>query len=74
MERGGSELLKIALYDAEFMEDLFPSISHSRSTMGLLVAGDIDGPYTAVDSGSLPMVVHDSGSGTNIHVIVRKNG
>ena len=42
--------------------------------MEFLVAGDIGGHSTVVDSGSSLMVVDDSGSSTSIHVTVRKSG
>ena len=73
-ERIGGELLDLASYDVGFLDDAFPSISHARSTMKLLVAGDIGGLNTVVDSGSSPMVVDDSGSCTIILVTVRKRG
>ena len=74
LERGEGELLDLVSNDVGFLEDVFPSTSHTRSTIGLLVAGAIGGPYTAMDSGSSPMVVDDSGSGTSIPVSARKSG
>ena len=66
--------MDLASYDVGFLEDVFPGTSHTRSTMRLLVAGDIGGPSTAVDSENSLMVVDDSGSGTSIPVSARKNG
>ena len=39
----------------------------------LLIAGDVGKPNSTMDSGSAPMTVDDSGSGSNIPILVRKN-
>ena len=62
--------MDLASYDVGFLDDIFPSTSHVRSTMEVLVTGDTGGPRTTVDSspvaiddnGSSPVVVDNSGS------------
>ena len=82
-EHGGSEIMEIESHDVEFMEDVFPSISHYHSTIELQeipdidlplpVAEDICRPSTTMDSESLHMTIDDSGSESSILVPVRKS-
>ena len=73
-------MMKIESHDVEFPKVVFPSISQSRSTIEFQEIPDIDlplpdvgGPNTTVDSGSSPMTVDDSGSGSSILVPIRKS-
>ena len=82
-ERGGGKMMEIESHDVEFLEDVFSSISQSHSTielqeipdidLPLSVARDIGGPGTIVASGSSPMIVDDSESGSSIPVPVKKS-